>query len=227
MSKLEQSLDLLNKEIQEKNLKVAIAFSHQSEDVVNISLAKKLGIDFDVFTLDTKKLFKESLVYQKEIEKFFDISIKSYSASDEQIRELENEIGEYGIFESIDLRKRCCYIRKLVPLREALQGYDGWITGVRSEQSITRIDVVMSEFDNEFKLLKFNPLVFWSTNDIQEYLKKNNIPVNPLYAQGFKSIGCAPCTRAVKDGEDLRAGRWWWENPEHKECGLHIKQGGN
>lgn len=222
--KLKQSLLLLQNEVLEDNLKVTIAFSHQSEDVINIALAKQAGIDFDVFTLDTKKLFEESLVYQKEIENFFEITIKPFSANKEEIKQLEEKVGEHGIFEDIGLRKECCRVRKIVPLKKALQGYDGWITGVRAEQSITRVETKLSEFDADFGLLKFNPLSDWSSSDVEVFLKEHKIPMNPLYKKGFKSIGCEPCTRAVKDDEDMRAGRWWWEKPEHKECGLHTKQ---
>lgn len=221
---LKQSLLLLENEVLKKNLKVAIAFSHQNEDVVNIALAKEVGLNFDVFTLDTKKLFKESLQYQKQIEIFFGIKIKSFNAKCEDLEMLEKKVGENGIFDDIHLRKECCRIRKIEPLRNALHGYNGWITGVREEQSVTRIKTNLFEFDKEFGLLKFNPLSSWLNSDIDSYLKQNNIPRNLLYAKGFKSIGCEPCTRAVRDDEDIRAGRWWWENPEHKECGLHNQK---
>jgi len=220
--KIAEAINALQELVGAKALKVTLAFSHQSEDAINISLAQKAGIDFDVFTLETHKLFEESLAYQKEIEAFFSVEIKSFSASDEEIKALEEKVGEYGIFDDINLRKECCRVRKLVPLAKALKGYHGWISGIRIAQSITRSDTKLMEFDDNFKLLKFNPLAHFSDEDVERYMRENDIPESALYAKGFKSIGCKPCTRAVKEGEDIRAGRWWWENPEHKECGLHL-----
>ena len=220
--KIAEAINALQELVEAKALKVTLAFSHQSEDAINISLAQKAGIDFDVFTLETHKLFEESLAYQKEIEAFFSVEIKSFSASDEEIKALEEKVGEYGIFDDINLRKECCRVRKLVPLAKALKGYHGWISGIRIAQSITRSDTKLMEFDDNFKLLKFNPLARFSDEDVERYMRENDIPQSALYAKGFKSIGCKPCTRAIKEGEDIRAGRWWWENPEHKECGLHL-----
>lgn len=210
------------KEAKERGLSVTLAFSHQSEDAIAIDLALKAGLTCKVFTLDTHKLFKESLAYQKAIEEFFGIIITPFSASDEEIKTLEEKIGEYGIYDDLASRKECCRVRKLVPLKKALEGYDAWISGIRIAQSITRSDTKLLEHDETFNLLKLNPLAFWSDEDVARYIKENGIPTNELYAKGFKSIGCSPCTRAVKEGEDARAGRWWWENPEHKECGLHL-----
>jgi len=220
--KIAEAINTLKELIGDKALNVTLAFSHQSEDAINISLAQKAGIDFDVFTLETHKLFDESLAYEKEIEAFFGVEIKRFSASDEQIKDLEAKVGEFGIFDDIDLRKECCHVRKLIPLARALKGYHGWISGIRIAQSITRSDTKLVEFDGKFELLKFNPLTHFSDEDVERYMTEFAIPQNSLYAKGFKSIGCKPCTRAISEGEDIRAGRWWWENPEHKECGLHL-----
>jgi len=220
--KVAEAINTLKELVGAKALNVTLAFSHQSEDAINISLAQKAGIDFDVFTLETHKLFDESLAYEKEIEAFFGVEIKRFSASDEQIKDLEAKVGEYGIFDDIDLRKECCHVRKIIPLARALKGYHGWISGIRIAQSITRSDTKLVEFDGKFELLKFNYLTHFSDEDVERYMRENAIPQNALYAKGFKSIGCKPCTRAIKEGEDIRAGRWWWENPEHKECGLHL-----
>ncbi|KFL33145.1 MULTISPECIES: phosphoadenylyl-sulfate reductase [unclassified Sulfurospirillum] len=220
--KVAEAINTLQELVGAKVLNVTLAFSHQSEDAINISLAQKAGIDFDVFTLETHKLFDESLAYEKEIEAFFGLTIKRFSASDEQIKDLEEKVGEFGIFDNIDLRKECCHVRKLIPLAQALKGYHGWISGIRIAQSITRSDTKLMEFDENFKLLKFNPLTHFSDEDVERYMTDFAIPKSALYAKGFKSIGCKPCTRAIKEGEDIRAGRWWWENPEHKECGLHL-----
>ncbi|AHJ14313.1 phosphoadenylyl-sulfate reductase [Sulfurospirillum multivorans] len=220
--KIAEAINTLKELIGDKALNVTLAFSHQSEDAINISLAQKAGIDFDVFTLETHKLFDESLAYEKEIEAFFGVEIKRFSANDEQIKDLEAKVGEFGIFDDIDLRKECCHVRKLIPLARALKGYHGWISGIRIAQSITRSDTKLVEFDGKFELLKFNPLTHFSDEDVERYMTEFAIPQNSLYAKGFKSIGCKPCTRAISEGEDIRAGRWWWENPEHKECGLHL-----
>ncbi|ATB70846.1 phosphoadenosine phosphosulfate reductase [Sulfurospirillum diekertiae] len=222
--KVAEAINSLKELVGAKALKVTLAFSHQNEDAVAISLAKRAGIDFDLFTLETHKLFPESLAYQKEIEAFFGVAIKSFNASDEAIKTLETKVGEYGIYDDINLRKECCHVRKLIPLAQALKGYDGWISGIRIAQSITRSDTKLVEFDGKFELLKFNPLTYFSDEEVDRYMAEFAIPQNGLYAKGFKSIGCQPCTRAIKEGEDIRAGRWWWENPEHKECGLHLHQ---
>lgn len=220
--KVKQAINFLRETVLGGDLKVTLAFSHQNEDAITISLAQKAGIPFSVFTLDTQKLFEESLAYQKEIESFFSITIKPFSAKGEAIKTLEDKVGEYGIFDSVELRKECCRVRKLVPLKNALSGYDAWISGIRIAQSITRNETKLQEKDEMFYLLKLNPIAFFSDEDVEQYIKENDIPSNSLYEKGFKSIGCQPCTRAIKEGEDIRAGRWWWENPEHKECGLHV-----
>lgn len=221
-AKIAEAITTLEELVRDKELKVTLAFSHQSEDAIAISLAQKAGIDFDVFTLDTHKLFAESLAYEKEIEAFFGITIKRFSADDVHIKALEEKVGQYGIYEDINLRKECCFVRKIMPLQEALKNYEGWISGIRVAQSVTRSETKLVEFDSKFELLKFNPLAFFSDEEVERYMRENGIPINALYAKGFKSIGCQPCSRAVKSDEDIRAGRWWWESPEHKECGLHL-----
>jgi phosphoadenosine phosphosulfate reductase len=121
----------------------------------------------------------------------------------------------------VEKRKNCCFIRKIEPLQRALADVEVWVTGLRSEQSVTRTQMPLVEYDENFKVIKVNPLIHWSEEDVWDYIKKHHVPYNKLHDLGFPSIGCAPCTRAVKEGEDVRSGRWWWENPEHKECGLH------
>jgi phosphoadenosine phosphosulfate reductase len=229
---------------------IALAFSHQAEDVAALHLvlqykmescaqragahgagahgADALGAGalwaLEVFTLDTGKLFPETLAYHEEVEKFFGIAIKKYHPDQNAVQKLEEELGEWGMRESLDKRHHCCHIRKVEVLRQALAGKSAWITGLRAAQSITRANLQIFEYDENNGLLKINPLADWSDTDLSAYIKTHNLPVNPLYGKGFKSIGCAPCTRAVKENEDIRAGRWWWENPEHKECGLHLKE---
>lgn len=206
--------------------KIALAFSHQIEDTIALDLTLKAGINranLEVFTLDTKKLFDESLSYQAEVARFFDIEIKAFSAEDSAIITLENELGEWGMRESVEKRKHCCAVRKIEPLKVALSGKVAWISGIRIAQSITRAQTKLIENDANFALKKINPLFDWEDNKMWDYAKSTNLPINALYSQGFSSIGCNVCTRAIKDGEDIRAGRWWWENPDHKECGLHRR----
>jgi phosphoadenosine phosphosulfate reductase len=204
---------------------VALAFSYQAEDTAALHLLLQCGAgDLEVFTLDTRKLFPETAEYHRELEGFFNIKIRKYYPGPEEEKKLEDELGEWGMRESLEKRHRCCDIRKVRPLQRVLAGKNAWVTGLRSAQSVTRSDLKVLEWDEKFGLVKINPLADWSDADLSAYIGKYRIPLNPLYAKGFKSIGCAPCTRAVREGEDIRAGRWWWENPEHKECGLHLKE---
>ena len=206
--------------------KIALAFSHQIEDTIALDLTLKAGINranLEVFTLDTKKLFDESLAYQAEVARFFDIEIKVFSAEDSAILSLENELGEWGMRESVEKRKHCCAVRKITPLKVALSDKVAWISGIRIAQSITRAETKLIENDANFALKKINPLFDWEDSKMWDYAKSANLPINALYSQGFSSIGCNVCTRAIKEGEDIRAGRWWWENPDHKECGLHRR----
>ena len=162
-----------------------------------------------------KVLDETNLKYGVKIEVFF--------PKFEEVENLYKIQGVNGHFESIDKRKNCCNIRKIEPLKRALKGVDIWITGLRASQSITRETMPIVEWDENFKVVKLNPLINWSEDDVWNYIKENKVPYNKLHDNGFPSIGCEPCTRAIKQGEDIRAGRWWWENPEHKECGLHKK----
>ena len=206
--------------------RVALAFSHQIEDCIAIDMALKSGFDLDrleIFTLDTHKLFKESLEYQKEVEKFFSIKIKTYAISGETLAQVDEKIGQWGMRDSVENRKFCCHQRKMIPLREALNEKEAWISGIRAAQSVTRTGVSLCETDANFNLKKINPLFDFSDEFMWGVARELNLPVNELYAKGYASIGCEPCTRAIKPGEDIRAGRWWWEDPNHKECGLHIK----
>jgi phosphoadenosine phosphosulfate reductase len=204
---------------------VALAFSYQAEDVAALHLTLRYAPEPpEVFTLDTRKLFPETLAYHEAVEKFFNIAIVRYFPDSGGAEKLERELGEWGMRESLENRHLCCGVRKVEPLRRALEGKSAWITGLRAAQSVTRAGLGVLEYDEKNGLLKINPLVSWTDADLFGYIEKHGLPLNPLYAKGFKSIGCAPCTRAVGENEDIRAGRWWWENPEHKECGLHIKE---
>jgi phosphoadenosine phosphosulfate reductase len=181
-------------------------------------------VELEVFTLDTLKLFPETVSYHAEVERFFGVPIRKYTPDPAEVVALEKNLGdEWGMRESLEKRHLCCQIRKVNPLAKALRGKSAWVTGLRRAQSVTRAALPLLEYDEEYDLFKINPLYMWSDAELEAYIAQHKLPLHPLYAQGFTSIGCAPCTRAVQPGEDIRAGRWWWENPEHKECGLHVK----
>jgi len=155
--------------------------------------------------------------------KKYGININIYFPNTNEVEDMVNNKGINLFYESIDNRKLCCDLRKLAPLARAMRGYDAWITGLRKDQSVTRTDMKLVEWDENNNMLKINPLINWSEQDLMNYIEVKNIPYNALHKKGFASIGCQPCTRAIDPGEDVRAGRWWWENPDTKECGLHSK----
>ncbi len=203
--------------------KFVFASSLGLEDQVILDMIGRLNLDIDIFTLDTGRLFNETYELIVASEKRYGIKIKLYSPDACEVEEMISENGANLFKDSVELRKLCCRVRKLNPLSRALKEYKGWICGLRREQSPTRSELSSFEFDSFNEKVKINPLIDWSEKNVWDYIKKNNVPYNTLHDKGFLSIGCACCTRAVKDGEDLRAGRWWWENPEHKECGLHRR----
>ena len=191
--------------------KIALSSSLAAEDQVLTDILLKEDKEAKIFTLDTGRLHPETY------------DVMAFFPNENSVQELYQTQGVNGQYESIDKRKHCCYIRKIEPLKRALKGLDIWVTGLRASQSITRVEMPLVEYDEAFDVIKINPIINWSEDDVWNYIKENKVPYNKLHDKGFPSIGCAPCTRAVKDGEDIRAGRWWWENPEHKECGLHKK----
>ncbi|PHR56026.1 MAG: phosphoadenylyl-sulfate reductase [Arcobacter sp.] len=203
--------------------KLALSSSLGAEDQVLTDMLLKLNENARVFTLDTGRLHPETYELMDATNHKYKIKMDVYFPQSQKVEELYQSQGINGHYESLDKRKHCCFIRKIEPLRRALKGVDIWITGLRSEQSVTRTQMPLLEYDEGFNLIKVNPLINWSQNDVWDYIKKNDVPYNKLHDLGFPSIGCAPCTRAVKDNEDLRSGRWWWESPEQKECGLHKK----
>ncbi|MDR0526517.1 MAG: phosphoadenylyl-sulfate reductase [Spirochaetaceae bacterium] len=207
---------------------VALAFSHQAEDAAALHIAlscKALRGRFFAFTLDTRRFFPETETYHADCEAFFGIKITKYSASDADINALEMELdGIERIRDSVENRLHCCHVRKAMPLKAALAGKSAWITGLRAAQAASRAGLNILEWDGENKLVKINPLAAWTDDELDSYIKTNNIPLHPLYKKGFTSIGCAPCTRATAPGEDRRAGRWWWENGACVECGIHARE---
>ncbi len=180
------------------------------------------GAKIDVFTLDTGRHFPETLDTLFETEGRYGIKIRVMYPDAPEVEALVAEDGIYGFRYSVDARKACCDIRKVRPLNRALAGASGWVTGLRRDQSQGRAEVPFASFDAGLKLFKINPIADWPLARLESYIKDNKIPVNPLHAQGYPSIGCQPCTRAILPGEDIRAGRWWWENENAKECGLHT-----
>ena len=202
---------------------IALASSFGIEDAVLIDLLVKLDPKIRVFTLDTGRLNEETYEVMEQIRQKYKISVESYFPEAAKVEALERQKGFYSFRESVDNRKECCGIRKVEPLKRALKGLEAWITGLRRDQSVTRVGVEKVELDQaHLGIVKINPLADWTNEAVWGAIKKNSIPYNKLHDLGYPSIGCAPCTRAIKPGEDIRSGRWWWENPEHKECGLHL-----
>jgi len=205
--------------------KIAFSTSFGQEDRVITDMIFTNNIPITVFTLDTGRFFPETYkVWQKTLEKYPGKVIKTYFPNNQEVEKMMTEKGTFSFYDSIDNRKECCNIRKVFPLQRALAKYDLWITGLRAEQSVTRTDLALLEENKSFNVVKFNPLTAWTLEQTQDYLKVHNVPENELHAQGFVSIGCQPCTRAIKPGDDIRAGRWWWESKDKKECGLHVEQ---
>lgn len=203
--------------------KIALATSFGAEDQVLTDLVLSADPKAKIFTLDTGRLPDETYTLMDQTNKKYDIKIDVYFPNTSDIEVLYQRQGINGFRESIENRKMCCYVRKIAPLQRALKGVEVWITGLRRSQSPTRETMRLVEWDQGNKLIKLNPLIEWSEEEVWNYIKEHKLPYNALHDQGYPSIGCAPCTRAVREGEDIRAGRWWWENPEHKECGLHLK----
>jgi phosphoadenosine phosphosulfate reductase len=201
---------------------IVFSTSFGQEDQVITDFIAKNEWPIAIFTLDTGRLFQETYdVFHKTVKKY-KVSIETFFPETNQVEQLLNTKGSNSFYESVENRKECCFIRKVAPLKKALSGNAIWITGLRAEQSENRNDLAFFEYDAHFDIIKFNPLLKWSLTEVQKYLDENNVPQNTLHKKGFVSIGCAPCTRAIVEGEDIRAGRWWWESSQ-KECGLHQK----
>jgi phosphoadenosine phosphosulfate reductase len=204
---------------------VALACSFQAEESVLIDMMSRIyGTDFRIFTLDTGRLNQETYDCMDAIRERYGVSVEVYFPDALKVQEMVRSRGLNLFYNSIEERKLCCAVRKVEPLNRALKGLSAWMTGLRREQAVTRAEVRNVELDTDHgNIVKINPLVDWSHEDVWSYIHTRNVPFNRLHSQGYPSIGCAPCTRAVQPGEDSRAGRWWWENPETKECGLHVR----
>ena len=201
--------------------KIAFSTSLGLEDQAVLAAIARSGTDIDIFTLDTGRLFPETLDTIDRSEQRFGLRIRVVAPDAAELEALVARDGVFGFRLSVDARKACCHVRKVLPLRRALGGAQGWITGLRRSQSQGRSSVPFAELDREHGLIKLNPLADWQLERVEAYLQAHDVPVNALHARGFPSIGCQPCTRAVGPGEDARSGRWWWEQEDGKECGLH------
>ena len=207
--------------------RLAIASSFSIEDCVVIDIAHKIKPDVRVFALDTGRLPDETYMTAERVREKYHLQIDWQFPDREAVETLERQKGLYSFFESLDNRHECCGIRKVVPLGRALANLDAWVTGLRREQSVTRTDTPEIEVDgNHGDMAKINPIIAWTDEQVRAYATQNRVPIHPLHDKGYPSIGCAPCTRAIEPGEHPRAGRWWWENPENKECGLHPAREG-
>ncbi|MBD8565174.1 phosphoadenylyl-sulfate reductase [Oxalobacteraceae sp. CFBP 8763] len=201
------------------------ASSLAAEDMVLTDLILKAELPIAIFSLETGRLHAETLAMIDRVKETYDYDIALFRPDPLAVERYVTQNGLNAFYESVDMRKECCRIRKVEPLGRALAGKRAWITGQRRAQSATRAELAVQEDDLSHAMQKFNPLTDWSEENVWEYLRTHQVPYNALHDRGFPSIGCEPCTRAVQPGEDVRAGRWWWENPESKECGLHVVDG--
>ncbi len=196
------------------------------EDMVVLDLIHRIGADVDVVTLDTGRLHDETYALMDKAREHYGRPIRALYPERAALEAFVAAEGVNAFYRDIELRKRCCEIRKIEPLRRALAGKRLWITGLRRQQSVTRSDLQLLAPDAQYGLMKLSPLADWTGDDVRDYARRYAVPVNPLHERGFPSIGCAPCTRAIAPGEDERAGRWWWESAETRECGLHMTPDG-
>jgi phosphoadenosine phosphosulfate reductase len=201
------------------------ASSLAAEDMVLTDMILRGKLPIRIFTLETGRLHAETIDMLDRIRQTYGYDVTPYRPEPAAVESYVRQNGLNAFYDSVEMRKECCRIRKVEPLNRALAGNNAWITGQRRAQSATRTALDVQEQDDAHGMTKFNPLADWSEQDVWQYIRANNVPYNPLHDKGYPSIGCEPCTRAVQPGEDIRAGRWWWENPESKECGLHVVDG--
>jgi phosphoadenosine phosphosulfate reductase len=202
----------------------AFSTSFGAEDMVLLDLIHREEIAIEVVTLDTGRLPQETYALMQRVEQDYGRCFQTFYPDTGAVQTLVRERGINGFYASVDNRKACCEVRKVEPLRRALAGRGAWVTGLRAQQATSRANLAARAWDNEFQIEKFNPLHDWSEQQVWEYIRSRNVPYNALHDQHYPSIGCAPCTRAIAVGEDIRAGRWWWENGESRECGLHVQR---
>ncbi|RJG04285.1 phosphoadenylyl-sulfate reductase [Noviherbaspirillum sedimenti] len=202
-----------------------LASSLAAEDMVLTDMILRSGLPIGIFTLETGRLHAETLEMVARIKQNYAYDVALYKPQPEAIDAYVATHGLNAFYDSVELRKECCRIRKVEPLNRALAGKKAWVTGQRRAQAAIRAELHVQEDDAAHGMVKFNPLADWSEEDVWHYIRSNDVPYNPLHDKGYPSIGCEPCTRAIQPGEDIRAGRWWWEQPESKECGLHVVDG--
>lgn len=200
----------------------AFATSFGAEDMVLTDLIAKHAPWMEIFTLDTGRLPEETYRLMQETRERYHLPIQVYFPEHGTVERYVREHGPNAFYESQELRKSCCHMRKVEPLQRALRGKGAWVTGMRREQALSRQDLAIREWDATHELPKFNPLADWHHEEVWDYIRDFEVPYNRLHDQGYPSIGCAPCTRAISPSQDIRAGRWWWENPDTRECGLHV-----
>lgn len=223
-ARLQKTVDFLHRSLDQLQGQAVLATSLGVEDMVLTDLIAKHRWPVQLLTLDTGRLHEETLRVIGKVKDRYGLSIRVMFPDAEAVEALVLAQGINGFYDSMDARKACCRARKVLPLKRALVGYAAWMTGLRREQSSTRGDLSWMEDDLDHGLQKWNPLVEWTEAEVWSYVQQEKVPYNALHDQGYLSIGCAPCTRAVQVGEDARAGRWWWEHPDSKECGLHIAE---
>lgn len=221
-SKINATIQVLN-DIQNTDQPATFANSFGAEDMVLTDLIRNHTPEIGIFSLDTGRLPEETYAVMEKTVAKYGPCISVYFPDPADLEPFLNEHGPNAFYQSVELRKQCCKIRKVMPLKRALKDKKAWITGLRREQAVTRTSLPVSEWDEGNGLQKYNPLTDWSEEDVWNYIKHHDIPYNELHDKNYPSIGCAPCTRAITKGEDVRAGRWWWEDPDSKECGLHVK----
>ena len=221
--KTSQAISLLQ-DIARDYSPAVFANSLGAEDMVLTDLIVGEDLDIELFSLDTGRLPLETYDLIAEVKKRYGLALTLFYPRNDLVEAYTRQNGINAFYESVDLRKGCCHVRKVEPLQRALAGKKAWITGMRAQQSATREGLPVRSFDAGNGLEKFNPLADWSEKEVWAYIRFNEVPYNALHDRFYPSIGCAPCTRAITPGEDIRSGRWWWENPESKECGLHVKK---
>ena len=219
--RIDEAVALL-KRIEGEFAPAAFANSLGAEDMVLTDLIARHAPRIEMFTLDTGRLHEETYRLMQKVTDQYDLKLRVYFPRPEAVQEYVGANGVNAFYQSIELRKECCHVRKVEPLGRALSGKSAWLTGLRREQAITRRDLPEQEFDAAHSIEKFNPLADWSGAQVWAYIHAYDVPYSELHGRGFPSIGCAPCTRTLAAGEDIRAGRWWWEDPQSKECGLHT-----
>jgi phosphoadenosine phosphosulfate reductase len=210
-------------EIVADNSPATFASSYGAEDMVLMDLICKFAPEIEIFSLDTGRLPSQTYEVMQQAKAHYGREVQVYYPNAEAIASYVTENGPNAFYDSVDLRKQCCGIRKVEPLKRALAGKKAWLTGMRRSQAVTRSELPVSEWDEGHGLQKYSPLTDWSNGNVWAYIRAFDVPYNKLHDEGYASIGCGPCTRAITMGEDIRAGRWWWEDPENKECGLHVK----